>query len=552
MKIKSKLILTNAISACLVLITGIIGSFSAYQTQQQFDEVVVISFPKNQALENVRTAALRIVASTSEYGFIIAEKEGLDNDANDDLSDDEDVTNEQDELSEQGEESLFASIEDYEHLVHDAEKYSDTTTHSSHDTEKHSDTLMHDKIMPLSNDLVAMSKKIIAMKNDGIRGMKVLEKKDEFEELEQEILKSIDMIITEESNKLVEANEAVHSRITRLFYMMITVILIAFIISIFIGNSLSIMISRPLEQLDQIVQSIGKGNFATSTNIKTNDEFGQISTSFNLMADKIKASTNQLLLEKENAEAANKAKSEFLANMSHELRTPMHSILSYSSMGIKKISSAPTEKLGNFFERINTNGNRLLVLLDALLDLAKLEAGKMQMEVNEGNLYSALEESFSQFDMVAKEKNINMKLTDNSEVGSAQYDEPRMIQVMNNLLSNAIKFSDSSSEIHVILEDSELPLGRRQNDREAQPALTFSVIDQGPGIPEEELEEIFDKFVQSSKTKSGAGGTGLGLPISKEIVIAHGGHITARNNDAVGVTISVTIPRKFVGPNQAV
>lgn len=531
MKIKSKLILTNLISACLVLIAGIIGSFSAYQTQQQFEEVVVYSFPTNQALENIRAAALRIVASTSEYGFIIAEKEGLDVDNSSDLSDHGVAEQEEDELTEQGEAMLLAAIQDYHDL--------------SHAAEQNSHTPLHKIIEPLSNDLVAKSNEIIDMKSKGIRGKVVLKAKDEFEDLERDILTFIDTTLLQENKKLVEANDAVQTRINRLFYMMIAVILIAFIISIFVGNSLSIMISRPLKELEHLAQSIGKGNFSASTNIKTNDEFGKIGSSFDLMANEIKATTNRLILEKENAEAANRAKSEFLANMSHELRTPMHSILSYSSMGIKKLGSAPTEKLGGFFERINTNGNRLLMLLDNLLDLSKFEAGKMKMEFNEGRLYRTLEESLSQFSTMAEEKNISMDITDNCEDSRALYDEPRLIQVMNNLLSNAFKFSDEDTQIRVMLKDSSLPSGRRKSDLETQSALTFSVIDQGPGIPDEELEQIFDKFVQSSKTKSKAGGTGLGLPLSKEIVDAHGGHIWARNNDTVGAEFSVTIPRKI-------
>ncbi len=246
---------------------------------------------------------------------------------------------------------------------------------------------------------------------------------------------------------------------------------------------------------------------------------------------------------KEAAEKANLAKSEFLANMSHELRTPMHSVLSYSSMGIKKLHKATPDKLGSYFERINSNGTRLLRLLDDLLDLSKLEAGKMQIKPAEHKLLTTLKECVSQFEPVAKDKNIVIKVIDTSENCQAHYDEARVMQVINNLLSNAIKFSPSDSQITVSIKEDEMIVGHRKTDHKTAPALTLSVVDQGMGIPEDELESVFDKFIQSSKTKSDAGGTGLGLAISKEIVEAHGGHIMAQSTDRGGAEFIVTLPR---------
>ncbi len=258
----------------------------------------------------------------------------------------------------------------------------------------------------------------------------------------------------------------------------------------------------------------------------------------------IKETESALKLAKENADKANQAKSEFLANMSHELRTPMHSVLSYSGMGIKKLHKAPIDKLGSYFERINTNGKRLMVLLDDLLDLAKLEAGKMKIDMAEHKLLNTLEECVSQFNPVAKDKNIVITIIDESENCQAYYDEVRIMQVISNLLSNAIKFSPSDTHITTTIKEDEIPVGRRKTDHTSVPALTLSVSDQGTGIPEDELESVFDKFIQSSKTKSGAGGTGLGLAISKEIIEAHGGFIMAKNTDKGGAKFILTLPRQ--------
>lgn len=125
----------------------------------------------------------------------------------------------------------------------------------------------------------------------------------------------------------------------------------------------------------------------------------------------------------------------------------------------------------------------------------------------------------------------------------AAVDALRIGQVIRNLLSNAIKFSPESGVVSVRIGFSTLPRGRRAGDPQEHPATTLSVVDHGIGIPEGELEHIFDKFVQSSKTKTGAGGTGLGLSICREIVLAHRGRIVACNNAEGGAAFTVTLPR---------
>ena len=128
-------------------------------------------------------------------------------------------------------------------------------------------------------------------------------------------------------------------------------------------------------------------------------------------------------------------------------------------------------------------------------------------------------------------------------------DPVRFGQVIRNLLSNAVKFSSADACVRVLISAAHLPRGRRASDLADIPAVRVEVRDEGIGIPEEELELVFDKFVQSSKTKTGAGGTGLGLAICREIVIAHRGTITACNNPGGGASLIVTLPQES-GNNQ--
>jgi signal transduction histidine kinase len=224
----------------------------------------------------------------------------------------------------------------------------------------------------------------------------------------------------------------------------------------------------------------------------------------------------------ESAENANRAKSIFLANMSHELRTPLHGILSFSRFGIKKLETAPKEKLAMYFDQINQSGTKLLNLLNDLLDLSKLSAGKMEYNMQRNDISKVIDAVRSEFDSALAEKNITLIIEKPPFCTIAFYDEVRIGQVIGNLVSNAIKFTQEGGRIRIYFDETSLEDG--------EPAIMVSIEDDGIGIPESELSAIFEKFRQSSLTSTGAGGTGLGLAICDEIIHGHGGRIWAENN----------------------
>ena len=238
--------------------------------------------------------------------------------------------------------------------------------------------------------------------------------------------------------------------------------------------------------------------------------------------------TEEAVRAKEAAEAASLAKSEFLANMSHELRTPMHAILSYSELGKDKAARPDfsAEKAGNYFRRIHESGDRLLNLINDLLDLSKMEAGRMTYTLREADILKLAHKVGDGLNTLMQAKQVRLEYVPCPQ-GSAVFDPARIEQVFINLLSNAIRFSPEGGAIRVTCERVTLH-GRRAEDAE-QPGLRVSVEDEGPGIPADELESVFEKFVQASHSKSGAGGTGLGLTICREIVQAHRGRIWAEN-----------------------
>ena len=230
------------------------------------------------------------------------------------------------------------------------------------------------------------------------------------------------------------------------------------------------------------------------------------------------------------AEYANSAKSDFLNSMSHEFRTPLHGILSFSGFGIEKSSTANKETILRYFTKIKDSAKRLLDLVNDLLDLAKLEAGKVVYKFRETKLSDIVRRTIDELDAYARKQNVSIIFVEPNFDDTANIDSAKIAQVIINLISNAIKFSNTGEEIQLKLA----------NDTDS---IIFSVSDTGLGIPVEERKYIFKKFVQSSKVKSDAKGTGLGLPICKRIIEDHKGDIWLEDHTEKGSIFKFKIPK---------
>ena len=240
-------------------------------------------------------------------------------------------------------------------------------------------------------------------------------------------------------------------------------------------------------------------------------------------------------LAKEQAEIANKTKSEFLANMTHELRTPLNAIIGYSELVKEDAENASHMEYVKDLNKIVTSSKHLLTMIDGVLDLSKIEAGKIDLYITNCSLPSVLNEVVAITKQSCEKNNIKLNLNDNSGLHVIQIDESKLRQSILNVLSNAVKFT-KNGEINVNVNH------RKEKNLDW---LIVTISDNGIGMTEEQCARVFNPFVQadSSSTRN-YGGTGLGLSITKSFSELCGGKVELQSKIDVGTTVTLKLPIK--------
>jgi signal transduction histidine kinase len=228
-------------------------------------------------------------------------------------------------------------------------------------------------------------------------------------------------------------------------------------------------------------------------------------------------------------EVASQHKSEFLANMSHELRTPLNAIIGFSEVLGERLFGELNEKQDEYLKDIHVSGQHLLSLINDILDLSKIEAGRMELELTDFHLPAALDSALTLVRERAGRRGIALHINTDASLNYIRADERKVRQVVLNLLSNAIKFTPERGRIEV---RTKLMNG----------SVEVSVSDTGVGIATEDQDAIFEEFRQVGTADKKVEGTGLGLALSRKFVELHGGRIWVKSEVGVGSTFTFTIP----------
>ena len=296
----------------------------------------------------------------------------------------------------------------------------------------------------------------------------------------------------------------------------------AMVVALLLGFVLSWSLIGPIQQIDARLAAIASGNFSEHVDITNRDELGALAVNVNRMNDELRRVYKEL-------ETASEHKSEFLASMSHELRTPLNAIIGFSQVLRERISGDINAKQEEYLDDILSSANHLLALINEVLDLAKVEAGQVELHVAPFLLQDALERGISTVREQATSGGVQLTLHANGGPTIVTGDERRIRQVIFNLLSNAVKFTPSGGRVDVTATHA---------DGEAR----ISVADTGGGIAADDLERIFEEFQQTELGARLHEGTGLGLALSKRFVEMHGGRIWCDSVVGTGSTFVFTLP----------
>jgi signal transduction histidine kinase len=322
-----------------------------------------------------------------------------------------------------------------------------------------------------------------------------------------------------ETNALTRANRSAYTSSRDEF---IAVAAISVVLALGLGLLLALSLLGPIRRTETRLAEISAGDFSGHLDVASHDELGSLAANVNRMNDELRQLYEQL-------EAASRHKSEFLASMSHELRTPLNAIIGFSQALRQRLFGEINEKQEEYLDDVIASGKHLLSLIDDVLDLSKVEAGRIELERTTFPLGQAIERGVVTVRERAAEQGITVSVVPSPDVDLVTADERRLRQVVFNLLSNAVKFTPHGGDIVVATE--------RRNGY-----ARVSVSDTGPGVAPQDRERIFEQFQQTELGVRHGEGTGLGLALSRRLVELHGGRIWVESAAGGGSLFVFTLP----------
>lgn len=342
--------------------------------------------------------------------------------------------------------------------------------------------------------------------------------------------------------ELIVISNSIHLKQALLLMSSIALVLLIFgaTVSVILGHSLSKIIMRPVLRLSNAMRGVRtSGDLSRRVAIGGDEEIGHLSREFNALLDQLQANEielnstmDELLAARDEARSADLAKSQFLANMSHELRTPLNAIIGYSNLLAEDLQDLGADEAQKDVTRIESAGKHLLRLINGVLDLSKVEAGKVELEIDEIVLNEFIDQTVTMLGPITGNNGNELILDISPELTTFRSDSVRLQQCLLNLLSNASKFTSNGR----------VTLAVRPQFGVAKDLLVFEVRDTGIGMTPEQMDGLFNAFVQADASVTRKyGGTGLGLAITRQLARLMGGDVTVESVEGEGSVFILTV-----------
>jgi signal transduction histidine kinase len=329
-------------------------------------------------------------------------------------------------------------------------------------------------------------------------------------------------LVNKAESDMVASIEATHDAYVTSRHAVIAFVVVSILLALLLGYSMSSSIIGPVMQMEARMGEIAVGNFSNRVDVPNRDELGALAADLNRMSEQLGQAHREL-------EAASRHKSEFLANMSHELRTPLNAIIGFSEVLKDGLFGELTAKQGEYIRDIHASGHHLLSLINDILDLSKVEAGRMELSVAKFDLPTTIADALAFVRERASRHGIMLNVEVDTRLNSFAGDERRVKQILLNLLSNAVKFTPEGGSVFVAAAQT-------------AEGVQISVRDTGIGISKDSQQLLFQAFQQvGSQDGAKREGTGLGLALAKRITEMHGGSIWVDSEPGKGSTFTFTL-----------
>lgn len=509
--LRQRLLLSFIGIACLTGLIGLVQAIMLQRVRHSYEDISGHTAPALTSLMAIKSACTRIIMEANSVALCELAGTKLDDDDDDD------------ELADFQEEEMDELEEAHEQFLKQLAILRRVEGGST------------DKFFELEEferDLLATAQGLTETGASKEQLSRMVQQLISMEEREEAIFEWLDEFIEEEMEEMHEAHGQMNYIVDLTAIASGAIVALTFIAAVIVGLHISRKVGTPISQLTWAVRRQSKDVSSIKVDLQgAYAEFRELGDAFNDMSSEL-GRTIQLEQARARADAANQAKSDFLANMSHEVRTPMTSILGYTDLMLEP--GATEEERLDYAKTIRRNGNHLLQIINDILDLSKIDAGKMQVERVDCSPTQLLHEVESLLRVSAREKNLVFSIKVDGRIPSSIQSDPiRLRQILLNLVSNAIKFTDEGKvSLTASLDKSS----------DGKPLMRFDVADTGIGLTEDQQQNLFAAFTQAdTSTTREYGGTGLGLYIARSLAQLLGGDLTVQSERGKGSTFTVAV-----------